>query len=150
MSEFILKTFHKHKAIKVIYVGVDKKVKIYWTLPYENRVKIEDKTYLLAPEKIFIHQGVSTIFVNYLNAEPLDIAKVNYKVFTPDKFDKAIGSKVVEDLIKANKPKESLNLSMVLSGLVLLAIVYLYFTFNSQLDGIKEALETLTTLNGGV
>lgn len=150
MNEFIIKHFKRNHAVKVIFVGVDKKVKIFWTLLNENRITVENKTYLLAPEKIFIHQGVSTVFVNYLNAEPLDITRIDYKVFTPEKFDKAIGSKVVEDLIKANKPKETLNLSILLSGVVLLAIVYLYFTFNKQLEGIKELLEALQTLNGGV
>lgn len=143
MNDFIIRNFKKKEAVKVYYVGIDKKVKIKWVLPKESRISFDGKSYLLTPDKIFIHDGVSTIFVNYLNAEPIDITRIDYKVFTPDKFDKAIGSKVVEDLIAANQTPDKVNLGVILAGVTLLAVVYLFYVVNKEFGAMNDLIQAL-------
>lgn len=149
MNEMMIKLFKKKEAIKVYYVGLDKKVKVIWTLPKENKVQFGELLFDIIPEKIFIHNGVSCMFVNSFNAEPIDINKIDFHVKTPEDYEDAIGTKVLTDFMNANKKKESFNLAVVLSVLSIGIAAYIAYSMSNEFKVILEQLAEITRLLGG-
>jgi len=149
MSDLYVKYFKKREAVKVYFIGQDKKVKIKWLLPSDNKVEFDNKTYLILPEKIYLQNGITCMFVNSHNAEPIDINKIDYHVKTAKDFNDALGAKVVQDLISANKKKETLGFNIILLVAVIGLIGFMFYQFNSQFKELAEALAEINRLLGG-
>lgn len=149
-SQWSIKTFHKKEAVKIIYVGADKRITSLLVLPEQNTVTYKDKSYVLIPEKIFTHEGYPTLIINYKDAEPLDPLELDNYIYAADDFNTAISSKVGKELFEATKEKGLGDLSTILSGLSLLGVLYLAYTFSGQITEIIEKLDTLNTfITGG-
>jgi hypothetical protein len=149
MNEFIIKNFKKKEAVKVYFIGQDKKVKVKWLLSEDNKVEFDNKTYLILPEKIYFHKGITCMFVNSHNAEPIDINNIDYHVKTAKDFNDALGAKVVQDLIMANKKKETINMSIILSFLAIGVSAFIIYSMNGQFKEILEVLAEINRLLGG-
>ena len=148
LRQWIIKTFHKDKAVKVIYFGVDKRIALIWTIPENDRVTVKEKTYAIVPEKTFTHQGTPTLFVNFENAEPLDPLDFKQAVMTSDDFNTAISSKVGWDMFDATNPNK-LDLSTMISLGVVVAVIYLMYTMNEQFTELQTQINDLITRLGG-
>ena len=150
IEQFIIKNFFRKKALKVIYVGADKQVKVKWFLPKDNTVTINSDSFVIVPEKIFMDKGVSTMFVNYKNVEAINMTEVDHKVFTPENFNTVKEGKAVQKLVNATQKKDVMGLQLLLLVGVILAVVYLIYTQNNQYNDLLEKFNALRNTIGGV
>lgn len=150
-SQWYIKQFKKDQAVKMFYIGSDKRVIVKWMIPENNSITHENKSYLLTPEKMFIHKGIPSVFINYKDAEPLDpLDKSNKHIYSADDFNTAISSKVGEELFAASKPKTLENLGGILGLITLLAVGYLVYLMNQNFTDLQEQInQLLQIINGG-
>ena len=150
-SQWYIKQFKKQEAVKMFYVGSDKRVIVRWMLPENNTITHDNKSYMLHPDKMFIHMGTPAIFINYKDAEPLDPLDLEKQhIYSANDFNTAISSKVGQELFEASKPKTLGDLGTIISILSLVAIGYLVYLMNQNFaDLITQIDELRSIINGG-
>ena len=149
-SQWYIKQFKKQEAVKMFYVGSDKRIIVKWMLPENNTITHNNKSYMLHPDKMFIHGGVPSVFINYKDAEPLDPLDKNHYIYSADDFNTAISSKVGQELFEASKPKGLENIGGIVSIITLLAVGYLVYLMNQNFTNLQDQINALLqVINGG-
>jgi hypothetical protein len=149
IEQFIIKNFMRKKALKVIYVGADKQVKTKWFIPKDNTITLNNESFMVVPEKIFIDKGISTMFVNYKNVEAIDMTNVDHHVFKPEDFKIVKEAKVIQKLVNATQKKDTLGLQMILLAGLIAAVIYLIYTQNQQFNELLDKFNKLRDAIGG-
>ena len=148
-SQWYIKNFKKEQAVKMIYVGNDKRIIIKWLLPENNTITYNNKSYMLHPNKMFIHKGTPSIFINFKDAEPLDPLDKSNQVYSADDFNTAISSKVGQELFEASKPKTLADLGTIISILSLVGVAYLLITMNDNFTNLLNQINEIRQIIGG-
>jgi len=149
-SQWYIKNFKKNEAVKMFYVGNDKRIIVKWMLVENNTITHNNKSYMLHPDKMFIHKGTPSIFINYKDAEPLNPLDKQHQVYSADDFNTAISSKVGQELFEASKPKGLENLGSIVSIITLLAVLYLVYLMNDNFTNLQDQINQLIqVINGG-
>ena len=148
-SQWYIKNFKKEQAVKMIYVGNDKRIIIRWLLPENNTITYNNKSYMLHPNKMFIHKGTPSIFINFKDAEPLDPLDKSNQVYSADDFNTAISSKVGQELFEASKPKTLADLGTIISILSLVGVAYLLITMNDNFTNLLNQINEIRQIIGG-
>jgi|TARA_Y100000033_G_C2726975_1_gene101402 hypothetical protein len=150
-SQWYIKNFKKDEAIKMIYTGSDKRIIIRWLIPENNTITYNNKSYMLHPKKMFIHKGTPTVYINYKDAEPLDVLDKNNQVYTPDDFNTAISSKVGQELFEASKPKGLESIAPIISIASLLGVIYIAYTMQNSFTELRDTINAIAQyLSGGI
>jgi len=148
-SQWYIKNFKKEQAVKMIYVGNDKRIIIRWLLPENNTITYNNKSYMLHPNKMFIHKGTPSIFINFKDAEPLDPLEQSNQIYSADDFNTAISSKVGQELFEASKPKTLADLGTIISILSLVGVAYLLITMNDNFTNLLNQINEIRQIIGG-
>lgn len=148
-SQWYIKNFKKEQAVKMIYVGNDKRIIIRWLLPENNTITYNNKSYMLHPNKMFIHKGTPSIFINFKDAEPLDPLDKSNQVYSADDFNTAISSKVGQELFEASKPKTLADLGTIISILSLVGLAYVLITMNDNFTNLLNQINEIRQIIGG-
>jgi len=148
-SQWYIKNFKKEQAVKMIYVGNDKRIIIRWLLPENNTITYNNKSYMLHPNKMFIHKGTPSIFINFKDAEPLDPLDKSSQVYSADDFNTAISSKVGQELFEASKPKTLADLGTIISILSLVGLAYVLITMNDNFTNLLNQINEIRQIIGG-
>jgi len=130
MNNFIIKNFFKKTAVKVIFTGEDKRIKIIWTIPKNNHITVGNHAWEIIPEKTFIHAGIPTIFVNSRTAEPLDTLDLTKVVMKSNNFEKIVNQSVASDMFDSVKKHNGEQLMIIIGIGMLIAVGYVIFKFN--------------------
>lgn len=142
-QQWIIKTFHKKEAVKLIFVGRDRRVRVHWVVPnQDDTIQYGDRAYLLHDEKVYYQEGIPCIFINPVDAEPLDMILIGRNLYNAVDFGTAIGSNVTKDLMNSTKRKTvdfALYVSLALFGLM----GYMWYTFSTELSSISDQLQSL-------
>lgn len=148
-SQWYIKNFKKEQAVKMIYVGNDKRIIIRWLLPENNTITYNNKSYMLHPNKMFIHKGTPSIFINFKDAEPLDPLDKSNQIYSADDFNTAISSKVGQELFEASKPKTLADLGTIISILSLVGLAYVLITMNDNFTNLLNQINEIRQIIGG-
>jgi len=148
-SQWYIKNFKKEQAVKMIYVGNDKRIIIRWLLPENNTITYNNKSYMLHPNKMFIHKGTPSLFINFKDAEPLDPLDKSNQIYSADDFNTAISSKVGQELFEASKPKTLADLGTIISILSLVGVAYLLITMNDNFTNLLNQINEIRQIIGG-
>jgi hypothetical protein len=148
-SQWYIKNFKKEQAVKMIYVGNDKRIIIKWLLPENNTITYNNKSYMLHPNKMFIHKGTPSLFINFKDAEPLDPLDKSNQIYSADDFNTAISSKVGQELFEASKPKTLADLGTIISILSLVGVAYLLITMNDNFTNLLNQINEIRQIIGG-
>ena len=148
-SQWYIKNFKKEQAVKMIYVGNDKRIIIRWLIPENNTITYNNKSYMLHPNKMFIHKGTPSLFINFKDAEPLDPLDKSNQIYSADDFNTAISSKVGQELFEASKPKTLADLGTIISILSLVALAYVLITMNDNFTNLLNQINEIRQIIGG-
>lgn len=148
-SQWYIKNFKKEQAVKMIYVGNDKRIIIRWLIPENNTITYNNKSYMLHPNKMFIHKGTPSLFINFKDAEPLDPLDKSNQIYSADDFNTAISSKVGQELFEASKPKTLADLGTIISILSLVGVAYLLITMNDNFTNLLNQINEIRQIIGG-
>jgi len=148
-SQWYIKNFKKEQAVKMIYVGNDKRIIIRWLLPENNTITYNNKSYMLHPNKMFIHKGTPSLFINFKDAEPLDPLDKSNQIYSADDFNTAISSKVGQELFEASKPKTLADLGTIISILSLVGLAYVLITMNDNFTNLLNQINEIRQIIGG-
>ena len=148
-SQWYIKNFKKEQAVKMIYVGNDKRIIIRWLIPENNTITYNNKSYMLHPNKMFIHKGTPSLFINFKDAEPLDPLDKSNQIYSADDFNTAISSKVGQELFEASKPKTLADLGTIISILSLVGLAYVLITMNDNFTNLLNQINEIRQIIGG-
>lgn len=107
MSNFIVKTFYRSKAVKAIITYPDKRVKTFWVVPKGHTITIGNNTFNINKEDFYLHKGIPTYFYNTNNTEPVNVITEAQSKITPDDYNVAISSAVARDFRNVRRQQKS-------------------------------------------
>jgi len=142
VSQFIIKNFQKSRAVKVILVDSDKRVKTRFVIPEDKTVTIGNKSFVMNPELTYYSEGFPTYIVNYENIQPLDLLNGKDSEMLPTDLNTILQSHIGRDIANASKGNK-LELGLIMSAVCVVGIIYLYYKFNSDMTIVKDQLEAL-------
>jgi len=154
MNNWILRTFRKSKTIKALIYGVDKRIRVYYTIPQNNTLTIGNQTYIINEKDFFMDaKGFPTYTYRIDSTEPLDPFNTKKSVFTPDYYNTAINNHVARDIFDATeKGLDGSMLGIILGVATLGGLALVWFTTNEGLTNlvnqINEIREILRTIGG--
>ena len=144
---FINKTFRRGKSVKIIYVGVDKRVRIYYLVPKQKVVRVNKESFNLNDKDLFLSKGMPTYIFTHKHAEPINILDVPTTFMSPDDYDVAINAHVARDIYAATSASINLaTVSMILSGLTLVGLIVIAVMGQDLLAEISTKLQTFNDL----
>ena len=156
-NQFIVKHFMKNKHVKAYVIYPDGRAKLYYAIPDNDTIKVDNKIYnLTVEEKYLTGKNIPTYFYDSNNIEPKNLFKEDCinKVLTAKQLNTAISSKVATEIFQASSGSmDKVTISMILSGVVIAVVLVGLYMLNGKLDGIIETLEKIkqvTDLMGGI
>jgi len=146
MKEWIIKTFFKHKAVKILMADESGRIKTHWAIPEkDNTVKLigTSKAIVLSNESMLLSgkSNIPTFLVRYNNCEPIDIKNINNGVYGADEFRLILDNDMADKVFKAsNSSKLSDEGKIIIVFIVLVGLALGYF-LNTKLEDIKAIVE---------
>lgn len=156
MSNFVNKYFKRSKSLKVVLVGIDRKIKEYYVIPVNNTVLINHNNvkgrYLFDPDKVFVGAAGSDKFKPIIvvvegNAEALNPYDLN-TVYDSSLFEVALSNNLVKDIVRTtdSKPDKFGNLFYFIIIGMLGALIFLALKNDASI--IPEVIETIIHKGG--
>ena len=138
-SQFIIKNFMKHKAVKIILIDDDKRIKSKFVIPEAKTVTITGKTFTLTQEATYYSEGVPTYVFSNNNIAPLDVERSET---LPIDLNTILQSHIGRDIANASKGNK-MELTVILSGVMIIGLVYIYYLMNKNFNGLNEQIEAI-------
>lgn len=151
MSNWINKTFFKSKCVKAIIYCEDKRTRIYYVLPDENKstitIKELGKTFSIISDGNKRSQYIDTngfpVYLYHFNRveaiDPLDAKSLGTR--TPAEVSKMLNAKIIQELFGAINANLSGNMMFILViGVMVLGFGLIYYVFSKDLEAIKNLI----------
>lgn len=120
--------FKKHLYLQVHYFSNDKLLETYYIKSGSNNFKVNNKTYLLNPEHIFITKNFKTVIVNSISSETLN--PLNFKSrFNSSEFNSAINNKLISETFETIKDNKLELTQLLLIANIVISTVLLFLVF---------------------
>ena len=157
MNEWVIRKFYKAKAVRMIIVYDDKRVRTHWAIPDGNNVNIKigdlSMSFIINDHDFFLMKGVPTYFFNVRNAEPFNPLEQKKTYLTPSAYNTAISAKVATEIFNATNAKMDVGLMSIIMGVVCILAIgivgYLGYTqIQIILEKLAEIRETLRLIGG--
>lgn len=158
MNYLIAKLFYKNSFIKVRIYNIDKRYKVYYLIPKNNIINIndggEEKSFVLNDKNMLLENGIPTyifngdvpISLNLLDAErPL----IEY---SPKQLHDAINSKIIGEMFNSFAKGEKISLGNILSIATFVAVLGVGFLLYTEIGNLKTSIEMIIEFlrNGGI
>lgn len=147
MSNFIVKTFYRSKAVKAIITYPDKRVKTFWVVPKGHTITIGNNTFNINKEDFYLQKGIPTYFYNTNNTEPVNVITEAQSKITPDDYNVAISSAVAREIFETSGGNKNPGLISLIFSILATALsggaVYLVVELTKKVDQITEWLKVI-------
>jgi hypothetical protein len=149
----MIRKFYKAKAIRLILVYPDKRVRTHWAIPNGHNVSVLSYSFIINEHDFFLMKGVPTYFFNINNAEPFNPLEPKKTFLTPSAYNTALNAQVATEIFKASENKFDVGLMSILMGVATIivfgVVAYLgYGQIQIILEKLAEIRETLRLIGG--
>ncbi|MDY0292680.1 MAG: hypothetical protein RBR02_10145 [Desulfuromonadaceae bacterium] len=143
MSNFVNKHFKKKKSIKLLIHYPDHTSKEFWVIPKNNAVTVDKKTFIIDSENIFYMKNRRCYMYKYDTVAPINPLNFTAKLnMTSEGLYQYAETRVFDSLMKATGSMDKLfMISIGLSIMSLLGLIFMFTTLSDSLKEIREALE---------
>lgn len=149
-NQFIIKHFRKKDAIKAYVIYPNKRVKLFWGIPVDGFVKIDNKLFKVDDKSFYLPKdNIQTYYYDSRVVEPLNIFNPSKPetIMTADDFDVAISAHVARDIFEASKGGfDKGTLGIILSVFSILAIIVVGYLMSDNINAIMEKLQEIQDL----
>jgi len=153
LKEKFLLWFDKGNAFKIIIIGKDKRLKIYYTkLNKDTRTfTINGSSYLLDKDFVIYNQGVPTLIYDINNIapnstlKPIDLYKdenvlKNYPINTAQTLTLAIKENISSDIIKNQTNSNQEYYTLIGLGVVIIGVIIGFYLVMSKLSELSDII----------
>jgi hypothetical protein len=154
-NEWIIKHFLKNKAIRAIIHFPDHRIRLYWILPKDGLITINDKTYSCDANRDYFSllKGIPTFTYQVDKIEPLRFDDIKASAYSAAEYNTAINNKVIRDIFSANDKKTDLVTAVIVGMVAVVLIVgvagfFLYKEIESIKIAMAELREVLRAVTG--
>lgn len=125
--------FNKHKYLKVLYFTNTKQLKIYLVKQDDDVLKVNNKTFLINPNHIFLTKKYKTIIVSSESAET--ISPLDFKSqYSPEMFNSAINNNLISETFETLNTNQVDWIKVIMFANVAISVVMLYMIM--KMNGI--------------
>jgi len=155
-NEWLIKHFYKNKAIRAIIHYPDHRIRLYWCIPVNGNVTINNKTYSCDANRDYfsLFNRIPTFTYQVDKIEPLRFDDIKPSAYSASEYNTAINNKIVRDIFSANDNKKMDLVSAVIVGMVAIVLIvgvamfFLYKEVEALKTMIAEIRETLRVVTG--
>lgn len=148
-----IKVLRRRHHIKAIIVYPDRRVKTFWRKPDGNTVTINERSYTITKDDIFLTANVPTYLYQAEQPEPINPLNANKSLWTSQEFNTAIEAKVAREIFNAvDKKLDAGTIAMIVGGLTIIVVAVIAYMGNETLQTImsqlREIREVLRIIGG--
>ena len=154
-NEWVIKHFCKNKAIRAIIHYPDHRIRLYWCIPINGNVTINNKTYSCDANRDYFSllNRIPTFTYQVDKIEPLRFDDIEPSAYSAAEYNTAINNKIVRDIFSASDKKTDLVTSVIVGMVAIVLIVgvaafFMYKEIESIKTVIAEIRETLRVVTG--
>ena len=146
MKEFMIKTFHKKSAIKVVLINREKKIVVRYLIPdAEGNFTLNEQTFKIDNNPYYDTKGFPTYIFKYNNTGPInanpDIDGIEQSHMTSAEYNTAIHNKLARELFNAaDNGLDTGNVSMILSFVAIAATIAVGYFLFTEISALQELL----------
>jgi len=153
MSQFLIKTFNKSKAVKLIIVFNDRRMKTYYAVPKDGVVTINGLSLVINNRDYLISKGFPTYIYEEDNINPKSLYSNKQSDLTPTELNTIMESKVAKEILAASEKKwDTSTFAMLLSFATVVVVgwvAYNQYQINIEtMQKLVEIRETLRAIGG--
>jgi hypothetical protein len=145
MTQWMIKNFHKDKAVIINVATKDNRVYSYWGIPNGQMVKtpigtftIDEKTFLLNKKRI------ANYYYNSQNLFPFNLNTKELSPMTPVEFTVFKEAEMARQLYEASGSRLNMALVSLMIGVIsLLGLGAVYYLLNEKIVQILEILKLI-------
>jgi hypothetical protein len=147
MTQWMIKNFHKSKAVIINVATKDNRVYSYWGIPKGQMVKtpigtftIDEKTFLLNKKRI------ANYYYNSQNLFPFNLNTKELSPMTPEEFTVFKEAEMARQLYEASGSR--MNIMMVLLIINFVILIGMGITYYLLNEKVVQTLEILKLIGG--
>ncbi len=145
-NQWLIKRFYKNKAIRAIIHYPDHRIRIYWCIPVNGLVTINEKTYSCDANRDYfsLFNRIPTFTYQVDKIEPLRFDDIQPSAYSAAEYNTAINNKIVRDIFSASDKKTDLVTAVIvgMAAIVLILGVVAFFLYK-EIENIKAAMEEM-------
>lgn len=132
----------RNKKVKVILAYPDKRIRIHKATPQGNKVTVNGNSYIIDPERVFLHKNTPTFVCVTETTEPLNLYDVpNNELHTADTFNVALKAKVMTEFLNATrKGLDAGTLGLMVSVITLIAVIGFGYFLRQDITNLLQHL----------
>lgn len=149
-SQWMIKKFHKKKAIRVFIYYPDRKIRLYWAIPKSDIVTVNGKAYNCDASRFYftMHNRIPTFTYLVDRPEPLTIDDLkNSPVMSSEEYNVAVNNRVIKEIFNSADKKMDLVTAVIVGMVAVVLVVGIagFFVYK-EIESLKTSLDEIRTL----